>query len=202
MLSKAEQATLNLEQARDLRAAGASYREIGRKLTLTSSQLSHIRRALSRAKAAQTRLRRASPDATDLGLPVRRFLKAHRDSLARRGLGRLRPVFPMFGGQRYEGVRSVWFAIRREADLPPVLRIHDLRHSFASHSVMSGETLFATSRLLGHSRIQMTARYAHLADDALLTAAEKVGALLLQNIGLQSPKELVGKSASVRIGTQ
>jgi integrase len=66
-----------------------------------------------------------------------------------------------------------------EAGLPPKLRLHDLRHSFASHAVMSGETLFSTSKLLGHSRIQMTARYAHLSDTSLAAAAEKVGRLIL-----------------------
>ncbi|HEX7821847.1 MAG TPA: hypothetical protein VF463_14655 [Sphingobium sp.] len=70
MLSQPEQATLNLEQARDLRASGSSYREIGRALGLTSSQLSHIRRTLKRAKAAQTRLRSKKADATDRDLPV------------------------------------------------------------------------------------------------------------------------------------
>jgi integrase len=127
---------------------------------------------------------KTGPRDVPLGLPVRRFLKEHRAGLVKRGLSRARPVFPMFGGQRYEGGRSVWFAIRREAHLPPSLRIHDLRHSFASHAVMSGETLFATSRLLGHSRIQMTARYAHLADEALSVAVDKIGTLLLAQIGL------------------
>lgn len=127
---------------------------------------------------------KTGPRDVALGSPVRRFLKAHRADLVARRLGRLRPVFPMFGGQRYEGVRSMWFAIRREAALPTTLRIHDLRHSFASHAVMSGETLFTTSRLLGHSRIQMTARYAHLADEALQLASEKIAAVLLKQIGL------------------
>jgi len=98
--------------------------------------------------------------------------------LTDRGQRRVRHVFSLFGGQRYEGVRLIWLAIRREANLPPTLRLHHLRHSFASHAAMSGETLFATARLLGHSRIQMTARYAHLADAALLSASEKIGALV------------------------
>ncbi len=70
MSSQPAQATLNLQQARDLRAAGSSYREIGRQLGLTSSQLSLIRRTLKRAKAAQTRLHKAKPDATARDLPV------------------------------------------------------------------------------------------------------------------------------------
>jgi hypothetical protein len=48
MLSKLEQAALNLEEARELRASGSSYRQIGRKLGLTSGQLGHIRRSLRR----------------------------------------------------------------------------------------------------------------------------------------------------------
>ncbi|HEX7855619.1 MAG TPA: hypothetical protein VF503_18195 [Sphingobium sp.] len=70
MLSKPEQANMNLEQAREMRASGVSYREIGRKLALTSSQLCRIRRVLSRAKAARTRLNSVDPGATDRDLPV------------------------------------------------------------------------------------------------------------------------------------
>ena len=69
MLSQAEQAILNLEQARELRASGRSYRDIGRTLALTSGQLGHIRRTLKREKAGRTRLRKTKPDATDRDLP-------------------------------------------------------------------------------------------------------------------------------------
>jgi len=70
MLSQAEQAAQNLEQARELRTAGSSYREIARALGLTANQLGHIRRTLKRAKAAATRLRTAKPNATERDLPV------------------------------------------------------------------------------------------------------------------------------------
>ena len=70
MLSQAERAVLNLEEARTLRAAGHSYRDIRRQLALSAGQIGQIRRALKRAKAAQTRLHRAKPDATDRDLPV------------------------------------------------------------------------------------------------------------------------------------
>lgn len=70
MLTAPEQAMLNLEQARALRASGCAYREIGRRLGLSSNQLSHIRRTLKRQKAASTRLRSTKPDATDRDLPV------------------------------------------------------------------------------------------------------------------------------------
>ena len=70
MLSLAELAIQNLEQARELRAAGSSYRDIRRSLGITSSQLSHIRRKLKREKAARTRLRSSNARATDRDLPV------------------------------------------------------------------------------------------------------------------------------------
>lgn len=70
MPSQPEQALLNLEQARGLRAAGTPYRMIGRQLGLSSGQLGHIRRALKREKASGTRLRSARPGATDRDLPV------------------------------------------------------------------------------------------------------------------------------------
>jgi integrase len=55
----------------------------------------------------------------------------------------------------------------------PAVRIHDLRHTFASHLVSSGESLHIVGKLLGHTLPQTTARYAHLADSALRDAANK-----------------------------
>lgn len=72
MLSPSQIATLNLEDARALRASGRSYREIGRQLNLSSGQLGHIRRALKREKAGATRLRSKVPGASDRDLPVGR----------------------------------------------------------------------------------------------------------------------------------
>jgi site-specific recombinase XerD len=47
------------------------------------------------------------------------------------------------------------------------LRIHDLRHSFATIAVMSGASLYDVQKLLGHANIAMTQRYAHMVDDTL-----------------------------------
>lgn len=71
MLSRAEQAALNLEAARILRAEGHSYKHIRHALSLSYAKLHHVRRALSRAKAAGTRLRSANRWATDRDLPIR-----------------------------------------------------------------------------------------------------------------------------------
>jgi hypothetical protein len=72
MIKRAEQAALNLQEARALRAAGTPYREIGRALRLSAGQLGHIKRALKREKAGRTRLYGATPDADDRDLPVSR----------------------------------------------------------------------------------------------------------------------------------
>lgn len=71
-------------------------------------------------------------------------------------------------------VRHLWETILERADLGK-LRIHDLRHTFASHAAMGKETLPMIGRLLGHANHQSTARYAHLDDEHLLDAAQKVG---------------------------
>lgn len=57
------------------------------------------------------------------------------------------------------------------AGLESSIRIHDLRHSFASNAVSAGVSLFQVQTLLGHSSAQMTQRYAHLAGTALHDAS-------------------------------
>ncbi len=129
------------------------------------------------------RLRDSKTGARDvvIGVPVRRFLQAYKArARTKRPGAETSAVFPLPQGREYETVRTIWFAVRRAAALPDKLRIHDLRHSYASHAVMSGETLLTTSILLGHQRLQTTFRYAHLADDVLLASAEKIGNLLLR----------------------
>ena len=71
-------------------------------------------------------------------------------------------------------IQHLWESILERAGLGK-LRIHDLRHTFASHAAMSKETLPMIGRLLGHANHQSTARYAHLDDEHLLDAAQQVG---------------------------
>jgi integrase len=71
----------------------------------------------------------------------------------------------------YVSIKNGWQRARRVAGLPG-LRIHDLRHSFCSFSINSGVDLFTVGRILGHTSIQSTQRYAHLADDTLIAAVE------------------------------
>lgn len=75
-----------------------------------------------------------------------------------------------------------WQDFRAKAGLRDV-RLHDLRHTFASHAAMNKETLPMIGRLLGHSNPQSTARYAHLGDDHLLDAAEQIGAAVERALG-------------------
>lgn len=70
-----------------------------------------------------------------------------------------------------------WAQCREKAGLRGV-RLHDLRHTFASHAAMNKETLPMIGRLLGHAKAQSTARYAHLGDDHLTAAAEQVGSIV------------------------
>lgn len=79
-------------------------------------------------------------------------------------------------------LEAVWYAARRTAKLQHV-RLHDLRHSFASHAAMQSETLPMIGKLLGHASIQSTARYAHLDDKLIIDSAERVGQLIEWSMG-------------------
>lgn len=73
------------------------------------------------------------------------------------------------------GLPHAWERIRKRAKLEDV-RIHDLRHAFASVGVSSGHTLAVIGGLLGHSQLSTTQRYAHLSDDPLRSASDAIGA--------------------------
>ena len=64
--------------------------------------------------------------------------------------------------------------VRAKASLDG-LRIHDLRHSFASFAVADGASLFLIGKLLGHANARTTERYAHLSNDPLQDAANQIG---------------------------
>ena len=79
----------------------------------------------------------------------------------------------------------LWDSARRDAGIEDV-RLHDLRHTFASHAVMNGVPVPVVSRLLGHADVKMTLRYAHLADREVEAAAERVGAAIARAISLNA----------------
>ena len=77
----------------------------------------------------------------------------------------------------------LWYRVRREAGIEDC-RLHDLRHTHASHAVMNGVPVPVVSRLLGHSNVRMTLRYAHLGDRDIEEAAERVGQAVSDAMGL------------------
>ena len=76
-------------------------------------------------------------------------------------------------GSRLTDLQHPWRRIRAKAGLDDV-RIHDLRHSYASGALALGEGLPMIGKLLGHTQVQTTARYAHLANDPVKSAAGRV----------------------------
>lgn len=80
-------------------------------------------------------------------------------------------------GRPQDSIHHGWDTIRQRAGIPDV-RLHDLRHSFASFLVNSGRSLYEVQKLLGHSDAKTTQRYAHLAPGALIEAANIVGDLV------------------------
>jgi integrase len=103
---------------------------------------------------------------------------------------------PLFPGANEKGnsrvtLRRPWVQICKAAGLSdtftlqgkrriitkskPTLRIHDLRHSFASYLVSNGVSLHIVGKLLGHTQSQTTQRYAHVADQALRDASNRMG---------------------------
>ncbi len=76
-------------------------------------------------------------------------------------------------GTHLADLQRPWQRIRKRAGLDDV-RIHDLRHSYASRALALGESLTMIGKLLGHTQVQTTARYAHLARDAIQGAASRI----------------------------
>jgi len=94
-------------------------------------------------------------------------------------------VFPSRAGTRkghlYD-LRKPFEAVCEAAEIEK-LRIHDLRHSFATLAIISGASLYATQKLLGHSDIAMTQRYAHLVDESLQRDTDNVAQAIDKALG-------------------
>jgi integrase len=94
-------------------------------------------------------------------------------------------VFPNPAGTAPVWVAPWWTAFRRTCSMPD-LRIHDLRHSFASAAIMDNVPLATIGKLLGHLLPETTAKYAHLADDVIADAARRISGSLAQAIGVSA----------------
>ena len=84
-------------------------------------------------------------------------------------------------GKPLSDLQPFWQRVRARAGVKDV-RIHDLRHTFASTAVASGQGLPMIGKLLGHTQVQTTARYAHLAADPVRSAADAVAQNLRQSL--------------------
>lgn len=93
-------------------------------------------------------------------------------------------VFPNRSGSKPVILDNWWRPFRRHCALPDV-RIHDLRHSFASSAIMDNVPLATIGKLLGHVLPETTAKYAHLSDDVIGDAADRISGSLAQAIGLR-----------------
>ena len=82
-------------------------------------------------------------------------------------------------GQALNNLRKPWHRIREAAGLADV-RLHDLRHSFASAAAANGASLVMIGKLLGHTQAQTTARYSHLVSEPVKDAARQVGNVLVR----------------------
>ena len=84
-------------------------------------------------------------------------------------------------GSHITDLQKPWRRIRARAGLEDV-RIHDLRHSYASRALALGESLTMIGKLLGHTQVQTTARYAHLARDSIQNAAARITGSIGENL--------------------
>ena len=90
-------------------------------------------------------------------------------------------VFPGQSGDEPLGKNDLYWFWRKTRDAAGIVadaRLHDLRHAYASHAVMNGESLHVAGRMLGHRRASTTNRYVHLDDATLSAAAERVAVAL------------------------
>ncbi len=93
-------------------------------------------------------------------------------------------VFPNSTGAKPLTIDTWWSSFRHSCSMPD-LRLHDLRHSFASTAIMDNVPLVTIGKLLGHVLPETTAKYAHLADEVIGDAAQRISGSLAQALGLR-----------------
>lgn len=107
-------------------------------------------------------------------------------------------ALPVVEGNRYllpgrrdgapiSDLQSVWETIREAAGIPDV-RVHDLRHSFASFGAATGESLVVVGALLGHKVPSTTQRYTHLSGSPMQGAADRISGEVARLLGLPQPR--------------
>ncbi len=89
-------------------------------------------------------------------------------------------------GKPYRHLHSAWNTARTRAGLREV-RMHDLRHSYASFLINEGRSLYEVQKLLGHTQVKTTQRYAHLSQETLLEATDRGTASLTSILNPDRP---------------
>jgi integrase len=92
-------------------------------------------------------------------------------------------------GKPYTAIMKVWSRLRAKAGLPH-LRIHDLRHQYASFLVNAGRSLYEVQQILGHNDPSVTQRYAHLSTKSLQDAANSASIMIRRTVPVAIPVEL------------
>lgn len=162
------------EALRVVEAQGSNAAAIAiiRLLALTGSRKSEISRLRwNEIDLARRCLRlgdsKTGPKVIPLGAPAVKLLASWPENSSEW-------VFPAARGTKsFQGLAKIWRRVRLAAGLAD-LRLHDLRHSYASVALARGNALPVIGALLGHADVKTTARYAHLADDPLRIAAGAV----------------------------
>ena len=171
-LSRQEVARLHRVLDSQTRKSSREQADIIRLLLLTGCRRSEIL-GLRWSEVDRDRLvladGKTGPRIVPLNTPARRILE-------RRPRGGSPFVFPSPRDAARPRSRNLafWYRARQEAGIEDV-RLHDLRHTHASHAVMNGVPVPVVARLLGHSDVRTTLRYAHLGDREIEQAAERVG---------------------------
>ena len=154
------------------RGSGKQQAEIIRLLLLTGcrkSEIMHLRWSEVHGDSLQLTDSKTGPRTVILNTQARTVL-------ARQPRTSSVYVFPSLtdSSRRRSEELSLWRKVRQVARIGDV-RLHDLRHTFASHAVMKSVPLPVVSRMLGHTQSRMTMRYAHVSDRETEAAAERIG---------------------------
>lgn len=117
------------------------------------------------------------PKTGEREIPIGKATEELLRKLEKEGKRNSRFIFHQKNGEklRENYLRKKLIGVTKRCGFPDVTSIHSLRHTFASHLVMSGVDLPTVQKLLGHADIQTTMIYSHLAPDHLVAAVEKLG---------------------------
>ena len=177
-LSREEIARLHrtLDRYAEGSASEGQQADIVRLLLLTgcrSGEIVHLRREEVKDDRIELTDSKTGPRTVLLNAPAREIVARR----MQQGNGPW--VFPAVGdpARPRSPKLPLWYRVRREAGIEDV-RLHDLRHTVASQAAMNGVPLPVVARMLGHSDVRMTMRYAHVGDREIEAAAERVGQAL------------------------